>query len=165
MAIRTFFAAVLALLVGATFASYAAAVPTVVDQYTEQIPTAGGEAPGQTVDLPAVGQSNSGGGVAGVPDDLSGPPGSSVNSGATDTSSGSGSPNGDLAGKGSQSADNGGSSAGSSSVPSGADSSVESGNSGSGLGVFFPLSLVMVAGIAAATVLMRRRSRARPHAG
>lgn len=160
MVLRKVLTVTAVLLAGATFAAPAVATPTVVDQYTEQIPTPGGEAPGQTVDGPVPGQGNSGG-QAGDPGDPSGvAPGSSDT--AVVTPGTAGSDGGSGTGGSQPAADNQSSGAGTgSSVPFGGESSAQGGDPGSGLGALFPVALLLIAGLAVAAALSRRRAGTR----
>jgi hypothetical protein len=152
------------LLAGATFAASAVATPTVIDQYTEQIPNPGGQAPPPANGQPGGNQAGpggqaDGGGDSGVTAGSSGTPGSLDPAAAGEPSeTGAGTGSSDPSGGRTPGAET------QSSLPFGGQSSVETGDSGSGMGPLFPLALLLIAGLTAAAVLTRRRSGARTHA-
>jgi hypothetical protein len=162
------------LLAGATFAAPAVATPTVVDQYTEQIPTPGGQAPGQVVDRPVSGQGSPGGGQAGAPGDSGAASGSPV---ASDTAvTPPGVPGSSPGGPGSSGASGGDVSRPASGEPTsgagagpsasfGGASPVQGGGPDGGLGILFPVALLLIGGLTAAAVLSRRAAGGRVGTG
>lgn len=127
-----------------------AAVPTVVDQYTEQVPTAGGDKP--AADVPAVtDQDNSGGSPGATTGGTGGAGGSGT--GQTGGQGGSGSTGGSTA----ENAQVDGGQSGSS-LPGAVLSGLDSGSGSSGMGWLFPASLIAVAVAMVALAISRRRS-------
>ena len=167
------------MLSAATFATPAVATPTVVDQYTEQVPNPGGESPGhvgkpggETVSSNSVngsGRSNGSGPMVadpGVPAATSeSAPGSApaVNkeeSSKEESSGSSGSPTSRSGGR-----PRGADSALGDAAPPGGVPTTEAPGSSSSMGVPFSPALLLMSGATVAVVLMRRRSSARPQAG
>ena len=125
------------------------AVPNVVDQYTEQVPTAGGDKP--AADVPAVtDQDNSGGSPSATTGGTGGAGGSGT--GQTGGQGGSGSTGGSTADN--AQVDGGQSD---SSLPGAVLSGLDSDSGSSGMGWLFPASLIAVAVATVALAISRRR--------
>lgn len=149
-------------LAGATFAAPAVGSPTVVDQYTEQIPSPSGSIPSTDVPKPTNPlQPGSGSGEAGGVGTITDPavtePGSDP---AVVGANGGGS-----GGNAQAPFSNSGNSSGGAGLatPLDGQSAIESSASGSGLGAFFPLALLLIAGLVAGVAFMRRRSGPSAH--
>lgn len=166
MVLRKLLVPIVVTLVGATFAAPAVGSPTVVDQYTEQIPGPGGPVPGS--EAPDFGSSPQtgprGDDLTAQSEDGSGDGSVTVSPGAEPEPAG-GAATGESLGEATGSPSNQAAVEGKTGPNMAAGGQSGSESSGSGFGTFFPLALLLVVALIGSAALLRRRSGPSAHAG
>lgn len=131
-------------------APFAAASPSVVDQYTEQVPTAGGEVPSNGGTTPTTGNPSDGGDPGGGP--------TAGSTGGTPLAGGGTSPGTATGGTTQGSPNQTGAAPETGESSTRADGSAATGGEeDGGIGIFLPILIVAIAGAAVFLAIQRRR--------